>query len=190
MGVYGLLARTRGSRSVQLGPHGSTEGPDEPEQDDRQGGKRSDEVARGGAEGGRSNRPFRDTRRAAPRPDMARAVSTARASIAAVSDPFATEVDHGGVTESPLGLVLLCGAQQTESRRRARQASLRASSSLQETALQGALQAYSLQGAARDTLRFHHKYRCGSPCLSLPARVIAARISARVWRGATLMALA
>ena len=51
MGVYGLLARTRGSRSVQLGPHGSTEGPDEPEQDDRQGGKRSVEVARGGAAG-------------------------------------------------------------------------------------------------------------------------------------------
>ena len=39
---------------------------------------------------------------------MARAVSTARASIAAVSDPFATEVDHGGVAESPLGPVSLC----------------------------------------------------------------------------------
>ena len=108
MGVYGLLARTRGSRSVQLGPHGSTEGPDEPEQDDRQGGKRSVEVARAGRRGGRCERPFRDTRRAAPRPHMARAVSTARASIAAVSDPFATEMDHGGVAESPLGPVSLC----------------------------------------------------------------------------------
>jgi hypothetical protein len=39
---------------------------------------------------------------------MARAVSTARASIAAVSDPFATEVDHGGVAESPLGHMFLC----------------------------------------------------------------------------------
>jgi hypothetical protein len=118
MGVYGLLARTRGSRSVQLGPHGSTEGPDEPEQDDRQGGKRSDEVARGGAEGwALRERPFRDTRRAAPRPDMARAVSTARASIAAVSDPFATEVDHGGVTESPQGLVLLWARHDTAAAR-------------------------------------------------------------------------
>ena len=61
-----------------------------------------------GRKRGRSSRPFRDTRCAAQRPDMARAVSTARASIAAVSDPFATEVDHGGVTESPLGPVLLC----------------------------------------------------------------------------------
>ena len=61
-----------------------------------------------GRRGGRCERPFRDTRRAAPRPHMARAVSTARASIAAVSDPFATEVDHGGVAESPLGPMFLC----------------------------------------------------------------------------------
>jgi hypothetical protein len=40
---------------------------------------------------------------------MARAVSTARQSIAAVSDPCATEVDHGGVAESPLGPMFLWG---------------------------------------------------------------------------------
>jgi hypothetical protein len=74
-------------------------------QDDRQGGNRRGEVGRGGAEArGRTNRPFGETRRAAQRPDLTRTVSTARESIAAVSDPFATEMDHGGVGESPLAL--------------------------------------------------------------------------------------
>ena len=40
----------------------------------------------------RSTRASRDTRGAAPRPDMARAVAAARESIAWLSDPFATDL--------------------------------------------------------------------------------------------------
>jgi hypothetical protein len=50
-GAFDAQAYDRAMKAETHDTHGSTEGPDEPEQDDRQGGKRSDEVARGGAAG-------------------------------------------------------------------------------------------------------------------------------------------
>ena len=83
------------------------DGPDEVEQDDREAANRAHNIGRGEAQGRELREICPGTGRAEPRPDTARAVSTARDSTAAASGPSATEVDHGGVADSPPGLVLL-----------------------------------------------------------------------------------
>ena len=67
------------------------EGPDEPEQDDREGVKGRAMCVGARRRRERSKRAARDTQGAAPRPDMARAVAAARESIARVSDASATD---------------------------------------------------------------------------------------------------
>ena len=63
--------------------------------------------SRAGREHGCSTVPARDTRRAAPRPDMARVVSTEREVIGAASEAVSHRSDHAGVADNPPGPLLL-----------------------------------------------------------------------------------
>ena len=67
--------------------------------------------SRAGREHGCSTVPARDTRRAAPRPDMARVVSTESEGIGAGSEAVSHRSDHAGVADNSPGPLLLWSIQ-------------------------------------------------------------------------------
>ena len=97
VGRIGMARTAVGGAS--LSTQASTEGLTRSHRTTAEGVNGRAKSSRAGREHGCSTVPARDTRRAAPRPDMARAVSTEREGIAAASEPFRHRCNHGGVAD-------------------------------------------------------------------------------------------